>query len=118
MDLSLLGTSGFPGWKSGDPITDRSLCTQQEWLFRGDGVVPLVSVTLLQEKRCWVRSTLYIWEGPGDGPLALPDPTSEIQLIQPPAGPTAFSFFLQHKLCKTSTTDSNRELGRSNSGLF
>lgn len=38
-----------------------SRCTQQEWLFRGDGLVPLVSVTLRQEKGCWVRSTLYIY---------------------------------------------------------
>lgn len=40
---------------------DLSRCTQQEWLFRGDGAAPLVCVTLLQEKRCSLRSTLYIW---------------------------------------------------------
>lgn len=39
---------------------DLSLCTQQECLFRGDGVVPLVSVTFLQEKCGSVRSTLNI----------------------------------------------------------
>ena len=41
--------------------TDLSLCTQQECLFRGDGVVPLVSVTLLHARLCSVRSTLNIY---------------------------------------------------------
>lgn len=40
--------------------TDLSLWTQQECLFRGEGVVPLVSVTLFHVKCCSVRSTLNI----------------------------------------------------------
>lgn len=51
---------GVASWRSAAP-THLSRCTQQEWLFRGDGVVPLVSVTLRQEKGCLVRSTLYIY---------------------------------------------------------
>lgn len=72
--------------ETGARSTDLSLCTQQEWLFRGDGVVPLAPVTVLQEKLCSVRSTLYIWAEQRGRYGSAP---SQMEPIHLPAGPTA-----------------------------
>lgn len=43
-------------------VTDLPLCTQQECLLRGEGVVPFVSVTLFHEQHGSERSTLNIYK--------------------------------------------------------